>query len=52
MILWFYSLLMQILQPLLWLKLKRRAKVEPLYGYHIHERFGVYAEPAPVDGTQ
>ena len=51
MILWFYSLLLQILQPLLWLKLKRRAKVEPLYGYHIHERFGVYAEPAPVDGT-
>lgn len=50
MILWFYSLLLRCLQPLLWLKLKHRAKVEPLYGYHIHERFGFYAEPAPVGG--
>ena len=50
MILWIYSLLLRCLQPLLWLKLKHRAKVEPLYGYHIQERFGVYAEPAPIGG--
>lgn len=50
MILWFYSLLMHCLQPLLWLKLKHRAKVESLYGHHIHERFGIYAEPVPVGG--
>ena len=50
MILWFYSLLMRCLQPLLRLKLKHRAKVEPLYGHHINERFGLYAEPAPAGG--
>lgn len=50
MILWFYSLLMRCLQPLLLLKLKHRAKVEPLYGHHIHERFGTYVDPAPVGG--
>jgi len=51
MILWFYSLLMRCLQPLLWLKLKHRAKVEPLYGHHIHERFGTYVDPVPVGGS-
>ena len=51
MILWFYSLLMRCLQPLLLLKLKHRAKVEPLYGYHIHERFGTYVDPTPVGGS-
>ena len=51
MILWFYSLLMRCLQPLLLLKLKHRAKVEPLYGHHIHERFGTYVDPTPVGGS-
>lgn len=51
MILWFYSLLMRCLQPLLLLKLKHRAKVEPLYGHHIHERFGAYVDPVPVGGA-
>ena len=50
MILWIYSQVLRCLQPLLWMKLKHRAKVEPLYGYHIHERFGFYTEPAPVGG--
>ncbi len=51
MILWFYSLLMRCLQPLLLLKLKHRAKVEPLYGHHINERFGAYVDLAPVGGA-
>jgi 3-deoxy-D-manno-octulosonic-acid transferase len=42
---------MHCLQPLLLLKLKHRAKVEPLYGHHIHERFGTYVDPAPVGGA-
>ena len=40
--LWLYSVLMRAAQPLLHLKLKRRAKAEALYGQHIPERFGHY----------
>jgi 3-deoxy-D-manno-octulosonic-acid transferase len=32
------------LQPLVRRKLKRRAQTEPLYGQHLHERWGQYAD--------
>ncbi|MEO8299699.1 MAG: 3-deoxy-D-manno-octulosonic acid transferase [Burkholderiales bacterium] len=37
-----YDGLMHLLAPLLWLRFKRRAKAEPLYGEHLNERFARY----------
>ena len=47
--LFLYSLLTAALQPLIRLRLKRRATKEPLYGQWIEERFGQY-EQAASDG--
>ncbi len=38
-----YSLLTWLIQPLVRMKLRRRAKAEPLYGEKIPERFGFYS---------
>jgi len=45
-----YDLLMQLLQPLLRMKLQRRARQEPEYGVHMAQRFGRYSEQAPQGG--
>ena len=42
----FYSCLMWVLSPLLWLKLFLRARQEPVYGQAIAERFGYYGAAA------
>ena len=41
-----YRLLTWALQPLVRLRLHRRAAKEPLYGQWVEERFGEYAQPA------
>ena len=51
MMLGLYSLLMWLVQPLVRLKLRRRAVTEPLYGQNLDERFGRYAI-APQTDTQ
>ena len=43
-----YSLAVWLAQPLVRRKLRRRAVVEPLYGQHLDERFGHYAQAAPA----
>ena len=43
MLLWLYSWLMRLTQPLLRVKLRRRAEREPGYARNIPERFGNYA---------
>ena len=40
-----YGVLMWLLQPLVRVKLARRALVEPLYGEYVDERFGNYTAP-------
>lgn len=45
-----YNWLMQLLQPLLRIKLKRRSRQEPEYGVHMAQRFGRYSEQAPQGG--
>ena len=42
----FYSCLMWVLSPVLWLKLHLRARREPVYGQAIAERFGYYSQDA------
>jgi 3-deoxy-D-manno-octulosonic-acid transferase len=44
-----YSVVMWLLQPLVRAKLRRRARDEPAYGEHVAERFGVYADPTPIE---
>jgi 3-deoxy-D-manno-octulosonic-acid transferase len=44
-----YDWLMQLLQPFLLIKLKRRAKLEPEYGLHLAQRFGRYKDQ-PLEG--
>jgi len=41
-----YSLLMRALMPLMWLKLRLRARHEPIYAESMGERFGYYQQPA------
>jgi 3-deoxy-D-manno-octulosonic-acid transferase len=41
-----YSLLLRLGTPLLWLKLQRRARQEPLYGQGFAERMGFYRDTA------
>lgn len=41
-----YSLVMRALQPLVLRKLKRRSRLEPLYGEQVPERWGRYTVPA------
>ncbi|MCF8159928.1 MAG: 3-deoxy-D-manno-octulosonic acid transferase [Polaromonas sp.] len=48
MILWLYSCLMWLAQPLLKRKLMRRSVMEPGYGQCIDERFGRYAQRVPA----
>ena len=43
-----YACLMWALSPLLWLKLRLRARREPMYGHAIAERFGYYTQSAPA----
>ncbi len=43
---WLYSLFVWLLQPLLYAKLRWRARLEPGYAEAIAERFGHYREPA------
>lgn len=43
---WMYSCVMWALSPLLWLKLRLRARREPVYGQAIAERFGYYSQAA------
>ena len=45
-----YDWLMQLLQPLLRIKLRRRSRQEPEYGVHMAQRFGRYSEQAPQAG--
>ena len=45
-----YDVLMQLLQPLLRIKLRRRSRQEPEYGVHMAQRFGRYSEQAPQGG--
>jgi 3-deoxy-D-manno-octulosonic-acid transferase len=45
-----YNWLMQLLQPVLRIKLRRRARQEPEYGVHIEQRFGRYSEQPPQGG--
>lgn len=40
-----YSLLMRVLMPFLWLKLRLRARREPIYALSMGERFGYYQQP-------
>jgi 3-deoxy-D-manno-octulosonic-acid transferase len=42
-----YGALTWLVQPLVRLKLAQRAKAEGLYGEHVGERFGHYAQPVP-----
>ena len=51
MMLQLYSLMMWLAQPLVRLKLRRRALTEPLYGQHLEERFGRYHSAAQSDKT-
>lgn len=44
-----YGWLMLLLQPLLLIKLKRRAQQEPEYGLHLAQRFGHYQDK-PLEG--
>jgi len=44
-----YSLATWLAQPLVRRKLKRRARVEPLYGHAVEQRFGFYDTP-PLSG--
>lgn len=46
-----YSLAVWLAQPLVRRKLRRRAVAEPLYGEHLAERFGHYAQPAAAAGA-
>lgn len=46
MIRFLYSLLMRALMPLMWVKLRLRARREPMYGESMGERFGCYPQPA------
>ena len=41
-----YSLLLRLLQPAYWLRLRLRGRIEPLYRHAIGERFGFYADVA------
>ena len=41
-----YSLLMRALMPFLWVKLRLRARHEPIYAESMGERFGYYQQPA------
>lgn len=41
---WLYSLLLRLSAPLLWLRMRRRARQEPLYGAFPKERFARYAQ--------
>ncbi|QEI08374.1 3-deoxy-D-manno-octulosonic acid transferase [Pigmentiphaga aceris] len=44
-----YSLLMRLSAPLLWLRMRRRARQEPSYGAYPKERFALYGDqPAPL----
>jgi 3-deoxy-D-manno-octulosonic-acid transferase len=43
--LWLYGIVTWALQPLVRLRLKRRAAKEPLYGQWMPERFGRYSQP-------
>ncbi len=43
-----YACLMWMLSPLLWLKLRLRARREPVYGQAIAERFGYYTHAVPA----
>ncbi|MEN9372984.1 MAG: hypothetical protein RIR79_536 [Pseudomonadota bacterium] len=45
-----YSLLTWVMQPLVRIKLRRRAQAEPLYGEKIPERFGFYSTPYNTGG--
>jgi len=47
--LWVYGVIMRLAQPLLRLKLGKRAQAEPLYGQFIEERFGHYKQSACND---
>lgn len=52
MVLWLYSLLVWLVQPLLQRKLHRRAQAEPEYGVAIPERWGYYGDlPASTSGA-
>jgi len=46
MIRFLYSLLMRVLMPFMWLKLRLRARREPMHGECMGERFGYYPQPA------
>ena len=43
--LWLYGGFMRWLEPFLRLKLRLRARKEPLYGLAVDERFGHYHQP-------
>lgn len=46
MSLFLYSLLLRLSAPLLWLRMRRRARQEPSYGAYPNERFALYGKDA------
>ena len=48
---WLYSCVVWLAQPLLRVKLRRRAVAEPGYGEAMNERFGHYTQPAEPTGN-
>jgi 3-deoxy-D-manno-octulosonic-acid transferase len=47
-----YGLLMRALWPLLWLRFRRRARQEPLYGTALAERYGFYRGQPPAEAER
>lgn len=43
----FYSLLLYLITPLIWLRLLWRSRKQPEYLQHLGERYGFYRQPAP-----
>ena len=43
----FYSLLLYLITPLIWLRLLWRSRKQPEYLQHIGERYGFYRQPVP-----
>lgn len=45
---YFYSLLLYLITPLIWLRLLWRSRKQPEYLQHLGERYGFYRQPVPA----